>query len=261
MTRALAIVLAAFFALAEFAKAETPVEPTIYSYRIVNTFPHDTSAFTQGLFFEDGVLYESTGMYGQSRLRKVALETGETLKSVSLPAHIFGEGAVAVGGRVFVLSWLSGAAFVFDRETFEKEQTLSYPGEGWGLTHDGTRLIMSDGTSKLRFLDPDTFEETSRLRVTFRGKPLPHLNELEWVNGEIFANVWMSDAVVRIDPESGVVTGLIDLRGLRPEESNYIEHVLNGVAYNKEDERLFVTGKNWPTLFEIELIGPEGDAQ
>ena len=254
MTRALAIVLAALFALAGFAKAEAPVEPKFFGYRIVNTFPHDTSAFTQGLFFEDGVLYESTGMYGESRLRKVALETGKTLQSVSLPPHIFGEGAVALGGRIFVLSWLSGAAFVFDPGTFQKKQTLSYAGEGWGLTHDGERLIMSDGTSMLRFLNPETFEEMSRLTVTFRGAPLPHLNELEWVNGEIFANVWMSEAVVRIDPDSGAVTGLIDLRGLRPEESNSIEHVLNGIAYDDESGRLFVTGKYWPSLFEIELM-------
>lgn len=248
------VVLATLLAVLGTAMAEAPVEPKFYNYRIVNTFPHDTSAFTQGLFFEDSVLYESTGMYGESRLRKVALESGKTLQSVSLPTHIFGEGAVAWGRNIVVLTWLSGAGFVFDRDTFEKKQTFSYTGEGWGLTHDGSRLIMSDGTSVLRFLDPDSFEETSRLTVTFRGKPLPHLNELEWVDGEIFANVWMSDAVVRIDPETGAVTGLVDLRGLRPEESSAVEHVLNGIAYDDETGRLFVTGKYWPLLFEIELV-------
>ena len=243
---------------ASHASAE---EPEFYGYRVVNTFPHDTTAFTQGLFFEDGDLYETTGRYGQSRLRKVALESGETLKSANLSANHFGEGSVAWGANIIVLTWRSGAGFVFDRNTFERKQTFSYSGEGWGLTHDGERLIMSDGTSELRFLNPETFEETGRLKVTFRGAPLPHLNELEWVNGEILANVWMSDAVVRIDPETGAVTGLIDLRGLNPAESIDNDRVLNGIAYDDKTGRLFVTGKYWPSLFEIELVEHEGAAQ
>ncbi len=237
-------------------------EPAFYGYRIVNEYPHDRTAFTQGLFFEDGALYESTGHYGASRLQKAQLETGETLKSVSLSDSFFGEGAVAWAGDIIVLTWRSGKGFVFDQETFVQERTFSYAGEGWGLTHDGARLIMSDGTSTLRFLDPETLEETSRLDVTFRGKPLPNLNELEWIDGEIFANVWRSDAIVRIDPETGVVAGVVDMRGLLSDEDRAAgADVLNGIAYDAERGRLFVTGKYWPTLFEIELTGHKGAKQ
>ncbi len=241
----------AFVFLSPRATAE---EITFYSYRIVNTYPHDTTAFTQGLFFEDGALYESTGQYGTSGLRKTALETGETLKSVSISDTLFGEGSVAWDGKIIMLTWRSGAGFVFDQETFAKERTFNYAGEGWGLTHNGARLIMSDGTSDLRFLDPETLEETGRLTVTFRGKPLAKINELEWVAGEIFANVWHSNAIVRIDPETGVVTGIIDMRGLLSDNEQAAgADVLNGIAYNAGEDRLFVTGKYWPKLFEIEL--------
>ncbi len=241
--------------IAPAAASGADKEPRFYQYRIVNTYPHDKTAFTQGLFFEDGALYESTGQYGTSGLRKTDLETGKTLKSIPLADRFFGEGSVAWNGDVIMLTWRSGKGFVFDQETFVEERTFSYAGEGWGLTHDGARLIMSDGTSELRFLDPETLEETGRLPVTFRGKPLVKLNELEWVDGEIFANVWGANAIVRIDPETGVVVGVIDLRGLLTEEERAAgADVLNGVAYDAETERLFVTGKYWPKLFEIELV-------
>ncbi len=243
----------AFFATATAADADK--DPVFYNYRIVNEFPHDKTAFTQGLFFENGALYESTGQYGASRLRKALLENGETLNSISLSDGVFGEGAVAWKGDIIVLTWRSGKGYVFNQQTFVQERTFSYTGEGWGLTHDGARLIMSDGTDELRFLDPETLEGIGRLPVKFRGKPLPNLNELEWVNGEIFANVWHSDAIVRINPDTGVVTSVIDLRGLLTDEERTAgADVLNGIAYDAETDRLFVTGKYWPRLFEIELV-------
>lgn len=232
-----------------------------YDYRVVNTFPHDADAFTQGLFFEDGALYESTGQYGESKLRETSLETGQTLRSLPLSDRVFAEGSTLIGNRIIVLTWRSGTGIVVDRESFKAEKTFRYDGEGWGLTDDGARLIMSDGTSELRFLDPETLQETGRLSVTFRGKPLPKINELEWVEGEIFANVWHSDAIIRIDPETGVVTGLIDMRGILPDEDFVAgkTDVLNGIAYDDETDRLFVTGKYWPSLFEIELTPKTAD--
>lgn len=249
----LALFVCAVFASS--ATAEDVHEPTFYDYRIVNAFPHDASAFTQGLFIDNGVLYETTGQYGASGLRKTQLETGQTLKSVSLSDRLFGEGAVVWDGHVVMLTWRSGKGFVFDQQTFERKRNFTYDGEGWGLTHDGAQLIMSDGTDELRFLDPETLEDSGRLSVTFRGKPLPNLNELEWIKGEIFANVWQSDAVVRINPATGAVVGVIDLRGLLSDDEREAgADVLNGVAYDAETDRLFVTGKYWPTLFEIELV-------
>lgn len=256
MTR-FAILIALFVGavFASDATANDVQEPTYYDYRIVNEFPHDTAAFTQGLFIDDGVLYETTGQYGASGLRKMHLETGEILKSVALSDRLFGEGAVVWDDEIIMLTWRSGTGFVFDQRTFREERSFTYDGEGWGLTHDGERLIMSDGADELRFLDPETLKETGRLSVTFRGKPLPNLNELEWINGEIFANVWQSDAIVRINPDTGAVIGVIDLRGLLSDEDRAAgADVLNGVAYDAKTDRLFVTGKYWPTLFEIELV-------
>ncbi|CAK9039351.1 Glutaminyl-peptide cyclotransferase (Glutaminyl cyclase) [Durusdinium trenchii] len=230
--------------------------PIFYDYRIVNAYPHQTSAFTQGLFFHDGALFESTGRYGASSLRKITLATGEIEKITPLPASIFAEGAVGWEGSIFLLTWRAGKGFIFDHETFKQTGDFDYAGEGWGLTHDGEKLIMSDGASDLRFLDPETLEETGRLPVTLQGRPLHNLNELEWIDGEIFANIWQSEFIVRIDLKSGVVTGVIDLRDLlnaddiTPGQTD----VLNGIAYDAETGRLFVTGKNWPKLFEIELI-------
>ncbi|MEM8772232.1 MAG: glutaminyl-peptide cyclotransferase [Pseudomonadota bacterium] len=237
--------------------AQSPVAPTVYSYEIVAAYPHDTSAFTQGLFFHEGALFESTGHYGKSRLRKVVLKTGVSQAETPLPDAIFGEGAVGWKDQIIVLSWRSGRGLIFDDASLEQTRDFEYRGEGWGLTHDGSRLIMSDGTSLLRFLDPETMEETGTLSVSINGRPLDYLNELEWVEGEIFANVWQSEAIARIDPKTGAVTGLIDLRGLLPADERTPGHtdVLNGIAYNAQDKKLYVTGKYWPKMFEIEVVG------
>ncbi len=245
---------------AEFSGAAAaqsgPIQPISYGYRILETYPHARDAFTQGLFFEDGVLYESTGQYGESSLRKVDLASGAVLQKTALPQSIFGEGAAMVDGDIFVVSWREQTALRFDAEDFTLQNQYSYDGEGWGLTYTGDALVMSDGSSQLRFLDPMTFAEIRRLDVTLRGEPLRQLNELEWINGAIFANVWRTNAIVRIDPSNGVVTGIIDLRGLLEDQDIIAGEtdVLNGVAWNGEDNVLYVTGKRWPKLFKIELV-------
>lgn len=238
------------------ATANEPAHPVIYGYRVLETYPHATDAFTQGLFFNDGALYESTGNYGQSSLRRVDLETGEILQQTDLPASVFGEGAAIAGDSIFVLSWRENTALRFDAASFALEEQYTYYGEGWGLTFNGDELVMSDGTADIRFIDPETFIETRRITAMLGGKPLRYLNELEWVDGYIYANVWPKNALVRIDPESGVVTGVISLRGLLPEE-DYVPgktDVLNGIASLGEENILYVTGKNWPKLFKIELV-------
>src|SRR5712671_5539198 len=230
-----------------------PATPTlpIYGYTVVRAYPHDPAAFTQGLEYVDGVLYEGTGLNGRSSIRRVRLETGAVLKKHDIPAEHFGEGITVVKSDLFELTWQSGVAFVYNRDTFALKKTFKYSGEGWGLTHDGTNLIMSDGTEFLRILDPATFAERRRLRVTGVGQPVKNLNELEYVKGEIFANVWMTDYIARIDPSSGRVNGYIDLRGLLPARDMPRDSVLNGIAYDAEKDRLFITGKLWPRLFEI----------
>ena len=231
-------------------------ESQTYSYRIVNTYPHDPGAFTQGLDIADGVLYEGTGLNGQSSLRRVELETGEILQQVDLDDEYFGEGIVVTGDRIYQLTWQSQLAFVYDRETFEELDTHTYPTEGWGLTSDGERLIMSDGSSTLFFRDPETFAEVRRVEVRNGSEPLDRLNELEWVNGEVWANVWQTDQIVRIDPATGAVLGWIDLTGLlQPEDQVGTDvDVLNGIAVDEATGRIFVTGKLWPVLYEIELV-------
>lgn len=238
------------------AAAQQPVEPVFYGYEVVEAYPHAADSFTQGLFFDEGALYETTGHYGQSTLRRVDLDTGEILQQTPLPQSHFAEGAAMADGDIFVLSWREGTAFRFDAEKFTLEKNYPYEGEGWGLSFTGEELVMSDGGAELRFIDPLTFEETRRLTVTLRGQPLRNLNELEWIDGEIFANVWQTDAIVRIDPKSGAVTGVIDLRGLLPDEDFVAGEtdVLNGVAWNGEKNVLYVTGKNWPKLFKIRLV-------
>ena len=233
-----------------------PVEPIYYGYRILETYPHARDAFTQGLFFDGEKLYESTGQYGESSLREVDLKSGDVLRKTDLSPSFFGEGAAMVDGDIFMLSWQEGAAFRYDADNFSMKNSYAYDGEGWGLTYDGESLIMSDGTSDLRFLDPDTFAEKRRLEVTLRGKPLTRLNELEWIDGMIYANVWKTNALVMIDAESGAVTGIVDMRGLLDAEDIIPGEtdVLNGVAYADEDGVLYVTGKYWPKLFKIELI-------
>lgn len=228
----------------------------VYDYEIINSYPHDPAAYTQGLIWLDGHLYESTGRRGQSSLRKVDLTTGTVLQRQEMEARYFGEGIVEWGDRIIGLTWQSGTGFVFDRDDFELRQTFSYSGEGWGLTRDERQLYMSDGTAEIRKLDPETLTETGRFTVTYDGKPVRALNELEWVNGEIFANVYQTDLIVRFSPETGVVTGVIDLSGILPaaERQPGYTDVLNGIAYDQDTDRLFVTGKYWPKLFEIRLV-------
>ena len=239
--------------LGQAASAQAPVEPAVYDYRIVATYPHDPDAFTQGLFYLDGELYESTGLVGRSTIRRVHLEDGRVLQSVAIPPGIFGEGIVNWGRDIVSISWTSGIGYRWDRRTLRRLGEWHYPGEGWGLTQNGTDIVMSDGTQQLRFLDPATMAERRRVAVTVRGQPLVDLNELEWVHGQVLANVWRTGFIVRIDPASGSVTGIIDLRPLAAENAGD-DNVLNGIAYDAERDRLFVTGKNWAHLYEIDLV-------
>jgi glutamine cyclotransferase len=226
----------------------------VLGYEVVREYPHDRAAFTQGLIVRDGFLYESTGQYGQSTLRKVELETGRVVQRRPIDAMYFAEGLTAVGRRLLQLTWKANVGFVYDLDSFEPIGTFRYPGEGWGLTYDGRRLIMSDGTAQLRFLDPDTWEEQGRVTVMEGRVPVSMLNELEYVDGEIYANVWGSDRIAIIHPDSGLVTAWVDLAGmLRPAARRGTEDVLNGIAYDAGGDRLFVTGKYWPTLFEIRV--------
>jgi glutaminyl-peptide cyclotransferase len=236
-------------------------ELVTYGYRVVNVYPHDSNAFTQGLFFRDGKLYESTGQYGSSSIRRVSLTTGEVLKKYDLAGQYFSEGIVDWNDRLISVTWRSGMGFVFRLDDFSTLETFRFAGEGWGLTRDNSHIIMSDGTEKLRFLDPETFAEEKTLSVSLRNRDLLYLNELEWIEGAIFANVWQSNWIVRINPDSGDVTGLVDLSGLLPESDRIPGHtdVLNGIAYDSARKRLFVTGKNWPSLFEIVLIEKTGE--
>jgi glutaminyl-peptide cyclotransferase len=242
------------------AAAQVPATPPpasrapIYTYRIVHAYPHDPDAFTQGLAYVDGFLYEGTGINGRSSIRKVKLETGDIVQRRAVGPEYFGEGITIWNAQLFELTWQSQLALVYDRRTFQPVRTFSYVGEGWGLTHDATSLVMSDGTPALRFIDPASFRERRRISVTDGGVPVTHLNELEFVKGEIYANVWTTDFIARIDPASGRVTGWIDLRGLLPAREQVGDAVLNGIAYDAAGDRLFVTGKLWPRLFEIALV-------
>ena len=224
-----------------------------YTYEIVNTYPHDFEAFTQGLFYDGGFLYESTGLHGRSSLRKVELTTGKVLLRHDLGRKYFGEGMALAGNSIFQLTYRERVGFRYDRDSFELLSTFRYETEGWGLTHDGERFIASDGTPVLRFRDTETFAETGRLEVTGDRRRIGDLNELEFVGGEIYANIWRTDLVARIDPASGEVTGWIDLEGLLPAEDKAAADVLNGIAWDEAGGRLFVTGKLWPWLFEIRL--------
>jgi glutamine cyclotransferase len=224
-----------------------------YTYEIVNTFPHDKTAFTQGLVFLDGKLIESTGLVGHSSLREVNLTNGVVLRKIPIPGY-FAEGLAVLGGKAYQLTWQAQKGFVYDEASFHLERAFSYTGEGWGLATDGHDLIMSDGTSQIRFLDPATFKVERTIQVTLNGQPVDQLNELEYVQGEIFANVWKTDLVMRIDPASGAVTGEIDFTGLlQPGDFDADTDVLNGIAYDNASDRLFVTGKFWPKLFQVRL--------
>lgn len=250
-----AVVLGGLLAAGLFASARAAIP--VYGARVVHTYPHATDAFTEGLFYQGGYLYESTGLTGRSSIRKVRLQTGEVVRRHDGPARDFGEGIVAWRGRLIQLTWQSGKGYVYDFATFAPRSVFRYRGEGWGLTHDNHRLVMTDGTPVIRFLDPDTLKVIGRLTVTADGRPVRNLNEVEWVRGEIYANVWQTNRIARINPTTGQVVSWIDLTGLvagvRVSDE---DAVLNGIAYDAADDRLFVTGKLWPSLFEIKLTPP-----
>lgn len=229
----------------------------VHGFEVVAVYPHDPQAFTQGLAYRDEVLYEGTGLYGKSALRETRLETGEVVRSRELPSQLFGEGIALFEDRLIQLTWRSGIGLVWDLENLSLVGNLVYPTEGWGITSDGHRLIMSDGTSTLRFLDPETFRATGAVEVLNEGAPLQKLNELEYVEGLIYANVWETDDIAIISPETGEVVGWIDLSGLLTGEERMGAGVLNGIAYDPENERLLVTGKLWPKIFEIRIVTSE----
>lgn len=228
----------------------------IYSYRIINEYPHDSKAFTQGLLYENGTLYESTGLLKKSSLRQVELETGKVLKIFNMSDEHFGEGITIFGDSIIQLTWQSNTGFVYNISDFNQTGEFHYSTEGWGLTTDGDQLIMSDGTAKLHFLDPETYQEIRSVNVTDNGTAITRINELEYVDGEIYANIWLKDRIARISPETGEVLGWIDLTGILNKTDGV--DVLNGIAYDAENERLFVTGKYWPTIFEIKVVAVDG---
>lgn len=225
----------------------------VHSYKVVATFPHDTSSFTQGLVFADGELYESTGLNGESTLRRVEIATGKTLQRIDVPKPYFAEGLALVGDELLQLTWQHRLGFVYDRKTFRQKRTFTYNGEGWGLAYDGTsRLIMSDGSDTLTYLDPKTLAATTTLRVRDAGRVISNLNELEWIEGEIWANVWQTDRIARISPKTGEVNSWIDLSSLFPRQQRVPPaDELNGIAYDKTTRRIFITGKKWPRLYQI----------
>jgi glutaminyl-peptide cyclotransferase len=225
-----------------------------YGVTVVKTYPHDPQSFTEGLLYQDGFLYESTGLEGHSWIRKLKLETGKVLQQRDIDPRYFGEGIVIWKNRLIELTWKSEIGFVYDASSFAPLSSFHYSGEGWALTQDGTHIFMSDGTSDLRVLDPDSLTEAGRIHVTCDGRPVQAINELEWVNGEIYANIWQTNVIARIDPASGHVAGLVDLSDLAARVSvGHNVDVLNGIAYDAKGKRLFVTGKFWPSLFQITL--------
>jgi glutaminyl-peptide cyclotransferase len=234
----------------------TAVQAPVYTYQVIHTYPHDTSAFTEGLFWDRGFLYESTGLNGSSGVRKEDLATGQVLQSVSIGPQYFGEGIATAGNdRLYELTWTSHVGFVYDLATFKPLSNFTYPTEGWGLTYDGRSLIMSDGSNVLHIMDPVSFTETSRIEVTDGGQPVTQLNELEYIRGQIFANVWQTDRIAVISPQTGNVQAWIDCTGLRPPATmGNPDAVLNGIAYDSANDRLFVTGKVWASLYEIRLV-------
>jgi glutaminyl-peptide cyclotransferase len=249
--RSLPAIVFVCWALAASARAAVPV----YDYEVVHVYPHDPEAFTEGLFYLNGFLYESTGLEHHSSIRKVRLQTGEVLEQHDIPGQYFGEGIVNWGSRLIELTWQSHVGFVYDLKTLKPLREFHYEGEGWALTQDGTQIFMSDGTSTLRILNPKSLLPAGMIPVTLEGRPIERLNELEWVKGEIFANVWQTNWIMRIDPANGHVVGIVDMRGLLPAEDTLpgSTDVLNGIAYDAPGDRLFVTGKKWPKLFEIRL--------
>lgn len=238
-------------------KSATPqaVEPLFYTYEVVTEHPHLRTSYTQGLQFVDGELWEGTGEYGRSQLLRTDLASGKVLQSKKLSKEEFGEGITVLGDKIYQLTWLNGKMHTYDKATLRHLATHTYKGEGWGLTTDGEKLYMSDGTNYIRVLNPETLSQERRFGVTLRGESLQYLNELEWIDGKIWANVYTTDHIVIINPENGVVEGIINLSGILPEkERDYKTDVLNGIAYDKATKRIFVTGKNWSKLFEIRVI-------
>ena len=228
--------------------------PQLYGFKVVAAYPHDPGAYTQGLVIEHGRLYEGTGQYGASSVRRVDLASGRVEKIHSIDREYFGEGITILGNKLYEITWKSGLAFVYDLDTFNVVQTFQYPTEGWGLTHDGEHLIMSDGTATLRFLDPMTFKSQREITVHDGDEPIAKLNELEFVEGEIWSNVWYDDRIARISPADGRVVGWIDLADIYPHSARRGDDVLNGIAYDAASRKIYVTGKNWPQLYQIDVI-------
>ncbi len=252
------VLLGAAQAGSEEEPAEAPI--AYYRYKVIKTYPHDTQNFTQGLVYEDGFLYEGTGLFKQSMLIKRDLKKDRIVKRLRLPNQYFGEGVAVFGEKVIQLTWKSEIAFVYDKTTFRELEQFTYSGQGWGLTSDGTRLILSDGTSTLRFLDPNTYAEMGRIRVFNGRRPLRQINELEYIDGQIYANVLPTDYIAIISPETGRVTGWVDLTGLYiPPQYSPSNVVLNGIAYIPESQHLLVTGKCWPKIYEIELVAQDNE--
>lgn len=241
--------------LTHFVTILSDIKPDLYSFRVVNMFPHDKTAYTQGLIYHDGCFYESTGGEGKSSLRKVDIETGNILKIHNLESKFFGEGLVEYEGRLFQLTWRNNVGFVYDIQSFTEIKRVHYTTQGWGLTNNGRDLIMSDGTNKLYFLEPEYFTVLSSIEVYDDKNQVWQLNELEYINGEIWANIYTTDRIAQIDPSTGKVLAYIDLSGILPDKDRHPELAeLNGIAWDSENERLFITGKNWPRLFEIKLV-------
>ncbi|MFO7851597.1 MAG: glutaminyl-peptide cyclotransferase [Bacteroidota bacterium] len=241
--------------ITHFVTVLSDIKPELYSYRVINMYPHDKTAYTQGLVYHKGYLYESTGREGRSTLRKVEIETGEILKVQYLDSKFFGEGLVVHEGQLYQLTWRNNVGFVYDIQSFEEIKRVHYTTQGWGLTSNGEELIMSDGTNKLYFLEPEYFTVTSSLEVYDNRSQVWQLNELEYINGEIWANIYTTERIARIEPSTGKVLAYIDLSGILPEGDQHSELAeLNGIAWDSDNERIFVTGKNWPRLFEIRLV-------
>jgi len=243
------------------SKASIPKKPPAkIPYKIVNTYPHSPGSFTQGLAFANGFLYEGTGKYGLSSLRKIRLESGEILKEYKLPQDLFGEGITIFQDKIIQLTWYARTGFVYDKESFQLLKTFRYPFriEGWGITNDGKHLIISDGSHRLYFIDPISFAPKKILEVYDHNGSVRKINELEYIGGVIFANVWQTSRIIRIDPSSGMITGIIDLSELVPRQyRGHMDHVLNGIAYDSEGKRIFVTGKMWPRVYELDLLKSE----
>src|SRR5262245_28601833 len=248
-----AVVVSACVLMLSAAPAQSARGAPVNGYEVVNVYPHDRDAFTQGLLFREGVLYESTGLNGKSSLRKVELATGKVLQQIPIDSRYFAEGLTDWGSRLMQLTWNTNVGFVYDLASFKQLQTFSYTGEGWGLARDARRLIMSDGTSTLRFLDPQRLKVTGQVSVTDGSAAVRDLNELEFVDGQVYANVWLTDRIAIIAPDDGRVAGWINLAGLMSKTGLSNDAVLNGIAYDTQRKRLFVTGKLWPSLFEIKV--------